>query len=282
MWKWMQQEGSWWLRGERCHGGNVGSAWMGWAAAAHFFIPVDSSAHALSGAAWPACSAGFSLSLPGHLGCRVLSLGRTEGLLALAASSQCPPQCPPVPAAHLPRGAANPSAHPAESKIHERKADYQGETVLISAAHLWQCKDLEIQLSSFSLYLCNPNELFFGKSHSVSFRYLNIAASLEGGLACECPGGYGTLCTGVMGSLNLIPWGLGGLFPLPLSGWVCSVLGQQGAHGSDWVGKHKPVEMWAAGFFLNVSMPFEARALLCPNMLFVIVPCAGRICAPKH
>lgn len=78
-------------------------------------------ARALSGAAWPACSAGFSLPLPGHLGCRVVSLGRIEGLLALAACSQCPPQCPPVPAAHLPRGAANPSAHPAESKIHERQ-----------------------------------------------------------------------------------------------------------------------------------------------------------------
>lgn len=187
-------------------------------------------AHALSGAAWLACSAGFSLSLPGHLGCRVLSLGRTEGLLALAASSQCPPQCPPVPAAHLPRGAANPSAHPAESKIHERKADYQGETVLISAAHLWQCKDLEIQLSSFSLYLCNPNELFFGKSHSVSFRYLNIAASPEGGLACKCPGGYGTLCTGY-GEFEPHSLGPGGIVPLAIIrvGLQCS-----GSAGSSW------------------------------------------------
>lgn len=47
-----------------------------------------------------------------------------------------------------------PTAHAAESKI---KADYREETVLVSAARLWQRKDLETQLSSFSLYLCNPN-----------------------------------------------------------------------------------------------------------------------------
>lgn len=32
----MQQEGSWELRGERCHGGDVGTAQMGRAGAAHF------------------------------------------------------------------------------------------------------------------------------------------------------------------------------------------------------------------------------------------------------
>lgn len=36
-------------------------------------------AHAVSGAAWPACSAAFSFPL--HLGCRVVSLGRTENCL---------------------------------------------------------------------------------------------------------------------------------------------------------------------------------------------------------
>ena len=50
-------------------------------------------------------------------------------------------------------------------------------------------------------------------------------------------------------------------------------------------GKQKPAEMWNAGFFLNVLMPFEARAHLCPNMLFDNVPLpplGGRNRAPKH
>lgn len=84
--------------------GNVGTARMG-----------------RTEAAWPAQSAGFSIPLPGHLGCRAVSLWR-KGLPVRA----CLPWLPPLsvhllPAAHLPRGAGNPSAHPAESKIHERQ-----------------------------------------------------------------------------------------------------------------------------------------------------------------
>lgn len=44
-------------------------------------------------------------------------------------------------------------------------------------------------------------------------------------------------------------------------------------------GKQEPAEMWTAGFFLNVSIPFEVRAHLCPNMLFTNVsspPLRGR------
>lgn len=99
----------------------------------------------------------------------------------------------------------------------------------------------------------------------------------------------GPLWMGVRGSLSLVQSGPGGFSPdisragLQLSrgsGELAAVTGLRRP-----AGKQEPAEMWTAGFFLNVSMPFEARAHLRPNMLFANMPSpplGGRNRAPKH
>lgn len=85
--------------------------------------------------------------------------------------------------------------------------------------------------------------------------------------------------------------GWGGIIALPLvialqlAGWACS---HPGAAGSlqlrRLAGKQEPYKK-TTGFFPNVLMPLEARAHLCPNMLFANVPLrclGGRNRAPKY
>lgn len=129
MWKRMGEEGSRQLRGEGCRGGTVrtGTDGEGWSCSVYFLL-LTPPAHAFGHAAWPAGSDGFSVPVLVRLGCG-----------ASAAPSPLPPcshQGLPMrvrlprlprlnlhrsPAARLPRGAGNPSAHPAESKINERQ-----------------------------------------------------------------------------------------------------------------------------------------------------------------
>lgn len=129
MWKWMEEEGSLPLRREGCHGGTdrTGTDGEGWSCSVYLLL-FTPPARAFGRAARPACSDGSSIPALVLLGCG-----------ASAAPSPLPPcshQGLPMrvrlprllhlnlhrsPAACLPRGAGNPSARPAESKISERQ-----------------------------------------------------------------------------------------------------------------------------------------------------------------
>lgn len=74
-----------------------------------------------------------------------------EGPLARAPSSQR------APLACCPSAQRSWKPYPAEAKINERQIIRGGDCPRLCCSLLWPCKDLETQLSSFSLYLCNPN-----------------------------------------------------------------------------------------------------------------------------
>ena len=125
----MQEEGSRQLSGEGHRGGTVrtGTDGEGWSCSVELLL-LTPPARAFGCAAWPACSDGFSVPVLVHPGC---GASAAPGPLPPCSDQGLPmrvrlPRLPCLsvhclPAARLPRGAGNPSAHPAESKINERQ-----------------------------------------------------------------------------------------------------------------------------------------------------------------
>lgn len=125
----MDAGGSWQLSREGCRGGTVrtGMAGEGWSCSVYLLL-LTPPARAFSRAVWPSCSDGSSIPVLVHPGCGALEAPgppppcADQGLPMRV----CLPRLPRLglhrsPAARLPRGAGNPSAYPAESKINERQ-----------------------------------------------------------------------------------------------------------------------------------------------------------------